>query len=275
MRVRDLLRQEKSIGPTDLAAIIALVLGTSKEGVYREPERQLDDREVKRITAHVAERRDGRPLSYITRIKEFFSEEFFVDERVLVPRPETEVLVEETLRLMAATPRPRVLDMGTGSGAIGITLARHGAAHVTCVDISADALDVARSNAKRLAVEHHLSFIRCDLFSGIRRDARFDFVVANLPYISAADCEKLMPDVRYEPAGALRGGTAGTELYERFVAEIPEHLERGGALLCELGGTEQIEEIGRVLKELDFQVTSRKDLSGQDRVLIASWKNLS
>jgi release factor glutamine methyltransferase len=282
LRVRELLRREKDIGRTDLVAITAFVLATTRERIYMNPERELTDAALRRIDRHVAERKKGRPLSYITRTREFFSEEFHVDERVLVPRPETELLVEEALRIMAERPGHasgdrsslRILDMGTGSGIIGITLARHGAA-VTCVDISGDALLVARDNAARLGVQDRIACVRSDLFAGIKTETRFDIIVANLPYVSASEWEELMTDVRFEPKTALLGGTLGTEIYERFVADLPRRLGEDGFVLCELGGTTQIEAVGDLMEGHGLHVHSKKDLAGKDRILIGSWKSLS
>jgi release factor glutamine methyltransferase len=285
LRVRELLRREKDIGRTDLVAITAFVLATTSERIYMDPGRELPEEACRRIDQYVAERKKGRPLSYITRAKEFFSEEFFVDERVLVPRPETELLVEEALRIMAERPGPgpgkgpagglRVLDMGTGSGIIGITLARHGAAAVTCVDISGDALLVARDNAARLGVQDRIACVRSDLFAGINSSTRFDIIVANLPYVPASEWQALMTDVKFEPKLALLGGTLGTEVYERFVADLPGRLREDGFVLCELGGTTQIEAVGNLMKGHGLRVDSKKDLAGRDRILIGSWKNLS
>jgi release factor glutamine methyltransferase len=283
LRVRELLCREKDIGRTDLVAIMAFVLATTSERIYTDPERELTDAALRGIDRHVAERKKGKPLSYITRTREFFSEEFRVDERVLVPRPETELLVEEALRIMAERPGHasgdrsslRILDMGTGSGIIGITLARHGAATVTCVDISGDALLVARDNAARLGVQDRIAYVRSDLFAGIKPETRFDIIAANLPYVSASEWEELMTDVKFEPKTALLGGTLGTEIYERFVADLPRRLGEDGFVLCELGGTTQIEAVGDLMEGHGLRVYSKKDLAGKDRILIGSWKNLS
>lgn len=286
MRVRELLRREKDMGRTDLVAIMAFVLCTSRERIYMDPEREVTEDALERIDQHLSERKQGKPLSYITRAKEFFSEEFFVDERVLIPRPETELLVEEALRIMAGRAAPkwghaatdadlRILDMGTGSGIIGITLAKCGAATATCVDISLDALLVARCNAARLGVQDRIGCIRSDLFAGIKAGARFDIIAANLPYVSLSEWHELMADVKYEPGRALLGGPLGTEVYERFVANLRDHLSEDGSVLCELGGTRQIEAVGDLMKRRGLHVHSKKDLAGKDRILIGSWKSLS
>jgi release factor glutamine methyltransferase len=286
LRVSELLRREKDMGRTDLVAIMAFVLATTGERIYMDPERELTEGAVERIEQHLSERKQGKPLSYITRTREFFSEEFYVDERVLIPRPETELLVEEALRVMAGRPEResghtstgaglRILDMGTGSGIIGITLARRGAVAVTCVDISLDALLVARHNAARLGVQDRIGCVCSDLFAGVKAGPRFDLIVANLPYVAASEWEGLMTDVKHEPGCALLGGTLGTELYERFVADLPGRLRDDGVVLCEFGGTTQIEAVGALMRGHGLRVYSKKDLAGNDRILIGSWKNLS
>jgi release factor glutamine methyltransferase len=282
LRVRELLRREKEMARTDLVSIMAFVLRTTPERIYTDPGEELTAAALKQIDQHIAERKKGRPLAYITQKREFFSEELFVDERVLVPRPETELLVEEALRVIAQRrslesghePTLRILDMGTGSGAIGITLARHGAGKVFCVDLSLDALLVARYNAIRIGVSARITFVRSDLFAGLKNEARFDIIAANLPYVAVSEWEGLMAEVKYEPKGALLGGPLGTEVYERFVAGLPGRLNEDGIVLCELGGRTQIEAVGDLMKECGLQVHSKKDLAGQDRMLIGSWKNL-
>jgi len=286
LRIRELLRQERDIGRTDLVAIMGFVLATNTERIYTDLGRELPEEACRRIKEFIAERKKGKPLSYITRTREFFSEEFLVDERVLVPRPETELLVEEALRVMAERPGQgqesgsagglRILDMGTGSGIIGITLAKHGAAAVTCVDISLDALLVARTNAARLGVQDRVVCVCSDLFAGVSASMGFDIIVANLPYVSASEWDELMADVKYEPGCALLGGgNLGTEIYERFVANLPGRLREDGFVLCEVGGKAQVEALGDLMKGHGLYVHSKKDLAGWDRILIGSWKNLS
>jgi release factor glutamine methyltransferase len=228
-----------------------------------------------RISAFLAQRKTGKPLAYIAGKREFFSEEFLVDERVLVPRPETELLVEQAIRLMAGKTSARVLDMGTGSGIIGTLLARHGAHAVTCVDLSHGALLVARKNAERLGVGHKIAHVCSDLFGAIGQGQRFDLVTANLPYVSRAEWEGLMRDVRFEPYGALVGGVRGTELYERFIPAAARYLAADGAVLCEVGGDAQAEYLERVMRTSGFRVRTERDLEERKRVLIGSWKSSS
>lgn len=270
-----MLRQEKDVPRIDLVAIIASALCTSTERIYMDLGMELPPEACDRISAFLAQRKTGKPVAYIAGKREFFSEEFLVDERVLVPRPETELLVEQAMRLMAGKASARVLDMGTGSGIIGTLLARHGAHAVTCVDISHEALLVARRNAERLGVGHKIAHVCSDLFGAIQQGQRFDLVTANLPYVSRSEWEGLMRDVRFEPYVALVGGVLGTEVYERFIPAAAGYLATDGAVLCEVGGDAQAEHLERVMRASGFRVRTEKDLEERKRVLIGSWKSSS
>jgi release factor glutamine methyltransferase len=241
-----------------------------------ESERFLDEEEWGRVQELVAERRKGRPLAYITNRREFLSEDFYVDDRVLIPRPETELLVEEALSFMKGREdRFRVLDVGTGSGIIGIMLAKGGARDVVSVDISPGAISVARMNSRMLGVEARTSFIVSDLLSGIGTHCHpFDLVCANLPYVTADEYAELMDDVRcYEPKEALVGGTDGMDLYKRLIENLGSRICSGGAILCEIGGEAQAEALSTLLRSAGFEVTVKNDLAGRQRVVKGLWKS--
>jgi release factor glutamine methyltransferase len=275
LRIREILRQEKDVPRIDLIAIIGFVLSTSTERIYMDLALELPPEACLQIRESIAQRKTGKPLAYVIGTREFYSEQFLVDERVLVPRPETELLVEEAIRVMEKRTDLRVLDMGAGSGIIGVLLAQHGATDVTCIDISHEALLVARENARRLGVQDRITHVCSDLFGGIRKGQRFDVVVANLPYVSSSEWEGLMRDVRFEPYVALVGGDRGTELYERFVCALTGYLGEGGAALCEVGGDAQAERVGEAMKQFGLEVRTQKDLEGRQRVLVGSWKSSS
>ena len=275
MRIREILRQTQEIPLIDLMAIIGFVLSRSFERVLTGLEEEIGDEAEARIRACIEERKMGKPLAYITGVKEFFSEAFLVDARVLVPRPETELLVEEALRLMGAYAEPRVLDVGTGSGAIGIMLARHGA-RVVCTDLSFGALLVARENAARLGVSERIRFVCADLMAGTREGSAFDLIVANLPYVPCAEWEGLMEDVKaFEPRTALVGGVSGVEIYERLIASLHGHLSPSGHVLCEMGGDAQARLVAEIFEKHGLQSSSLADLEGRKRVLKGTWKSLS
>ncbi len=221
MRVGELFLSERGITRSDLIAIVAHTLSLTRERVLADPDRRLAEAEELMIRRLTQERRKGMPLAYITGEREFFSQVFFVDERVLIPRPETELLVERALALAAGREAWAIVDMGTGSGAIGLLLAQRLGRSVTCVDVSLPALRVARSNAERMGIGAQALFVCSDLFSGLRRGMRFGLVTANLPYVAAAEWDSLMLDVRaFEPRGALWGGEDGLDVYRRFLRQL-------------------------------------------------------
>jgi release factor glutamine methyltransferase len=275
--IGELLRGEKDLARTDLIVIVSHVLSLTKEQILMEPQRTIGQEEWAQIRALMGRRKEGEPLAYLVRAREFFSESFYVDEHVLIPRPETETLVEEALSVMDRLDHPaRVLDMGTGSGIIGTLLARNGAGRVLCVDISPDAILVARRNALRLRVDQRTLFVISDLFSSLKKEPVFDLICANLPYVGRDEWEELMIDVKsHEPENALLGGNTGVELYVRFAAEVIGYLRPGGALLLEIGSVAQASHLGGLLRSAGFEVTVKRDLAGRQRVLRGIWTSSS
>ncbi len=275
MRIRDILSREQRIPRLDLMSLVSHSLGLSKEALFVGLDREIEEREARSIERLAQERAAGRPLAYITNVKEFFSEEFFVDGRVLVPRPETEVLVEEALRIVKESAKPMsALDMGTGSGAIGVIMAKTGFCEVLCVDLSPDALRVARENANKLCPDAAISFLCSDLFESVKVGKKFDLVLANLPYIPAEAIAGLDVDVKdFEPRLALDGGKDGLDLYRRLFGQLPDHLERSGHLICEMGGGFQTRRMEEMLQSIGLSTETKKDLSGRERVIIGSWIN--
>ncbi len=278
MYLKQLFLQEKSLPRLDLAGIVSFVLKVPKERLFLEPERCFNEKQWREIQDLIGERQKGKPLAYITKRREFFSEDFYVDERVLIPRPETELLVEEGLSFIKERSGPvRVLDVGTGSGIIGITLARGGARSVLSVDISPGAIAVARRNSRMLGVEERMSFVVSDLLSAIGTNGLpFDLACANLPYVTTVEYDDLMDDVRhYEPREALIGGSEGMDFYERLLQNVTMFLSPGGALLCEIGGEKQAELLRTDLQKAGFEVTVKEDLAGRKRVVKGLWTSLS
>jgi release factor glutamine methyltransferase len=276
--LRQLFLRDSSIPLLDLTTIVSHVLGLSKERLLMEPDRRLDEGEWTRVRGLVGQRREGKPLAYITNRREFFSEDFYVDERVLIPRPETELLVEEGLAFIREKKEPiRALDMGTGSGIIGIMLAKGGAQSVLSVDISPGAISVGLKNSRMLGVEDRCSFLVSDLFNALKTTGpSFDLVCANLPYVTVEEYEELMDDVRaFEPKEALVGGRDGMDLYERFVRNIGSRLSPGGLVLCEIGSGGQAEALKELLTLEGFEVMVKNDLAGRQRVVKGLWTSSS
>jgi release factor glutamine methyltransferase len=276
LRIRDIIEQHKSIERLDAVNILALALSMRKEEVFINLDRDIDEEACLRTKSLFADREKGKPFAYIAKSKEFFSESFYVDKGVLIPRPETEILVEEALELIANNPEMScLLDMGTGSGAIGLTLAKKTQKYVVCADISLEALHIAQRNSENLGVLGLTRFVCSDLFNGICR-LKFDMILANLPYVAAEEWDNLMTDVRdYEPRKALDGGTEGLAIYKRFIKELPQHLKEHGYVLCEVGGCEQANKIREMFRAIGLNVVVKKDLAGNERVLIGSWISLS
>jgi len=188
----------------------------------------------------VKRRTEGCPAMYLIGRREFYTLEFEVTPAVLIPRPETELLVAETVKRIKDLPSPRVLDIGTGSGCIAVSVAhRVKSAQVTAIDISPDALTVAQRNAAKHGVADRVTFFCGDLFAPLPPDVLFDAIVSNPPYISQSEWATLPPHIRdQEPRLALDGGPDGFSIYDRLIPASPQYLKPGGHLLLEIGSTQ-------------------------------------
>ncbi|OPX93677.1 MAG: Release factor glutamine methyltransferase [Syntrophorhabdus sp. PtaU1.Bin002] len=277
MKILDIMTKQEGVDRLDMVNVLAFVLAVRQEEVLMNLDRSLDEETAHRVSALLKERSQGKPLAYITKRKEFFSESFFVDERVLIPRPDTETLVEGALEILNKKPNMKcILDMGAGSGAIGLIIAKKTGKRIVCVDVSQKALTVAEKNSRDLGVRDKVDFLCSDLFGGTRREKKFDMIVANLPYVAQTEWDSLMRDVKaHEPRTALDGGADGAEVYRRFVQELPHYLKTGGCVLCEIGGAGRAEQVREMLRAAGFLVVTKRDLSGNERVLIGSWTSLS
>jgi release factor glutamine methyltransferase len=222
----------------DAELLLAKALGTTRIQLVVDARRPLSPDELSRMRELVRRRRSREPVAYILGEREFYGRVFRVDRRVLVPRPDTETLVDVALsRTRAVSMCVRALDLCTGSGCVAVTLGRERpTSSVFAGDISADALAVARGNALRLGA-YNVAFYQGDLFASVALPARFDLVTANPPYVAAGDLASLQADVRdHEPRLALDGGEGGLALLRRVVAEAPPRLvSPGGVLAVEVG----------------------------------------
>jgi release factor glutamine methyltransferase len=255
----------------DTELLLANLLGTDRIFLFAHSELPLSGQQAATLRIQLEKRAEGFPLQYLLGHQEFYGRDFQVSPAVLIPRPETELLVEVALELIRGWPEEtRVLDLGTGSGCIAVSLACESAClHVTGVDISAAALEVARSNAERNGCSERLEFLQGDLLAPvIERREYFHLIVSNPPYV-ARGCGHLEPDVaRYEPAAALFSGDTGLEIYDRILKEAGAVLRPNGLLVLELGFglAEQVVEISR--QSGWYVVLLRKDLAGIDRCLV-------
>jgi release factor glutamine methyltransferase len=236
----DFLRKKNVESPRlEAQILLAHALGWKKIDLYvRHEEEPAEDRRTA-FRDMIRKRAEGMPVAYLVGHREFYSLSFDVTPAVLIPRPETETLVLEALRLLKPLDAPRVLDLGTGSGCIAISIVRqHKAARVTAIDASAAALAVATGNASKHAVADRVAFLEGDLFAPVAGQT-FDVIVSNPPYIAHAEFPALGPGVRdFEPRAALDGGPDGLAFYRRIAAEAPPYLNPGGTILLEVGATQ-------------------------------------
>lgn len=232
----------------------------------------LDDGCVRRFRQFIVRRAAREPLAYIVGCKEFYGLEFEVTPDVLIPRPETELLVDAALKVVRDKPRAQMLDLCTGSGAIAIAIAVNAAdVQVVATDISAPALAVARHNARRHGCAQRIEFALGDVFAALPcSHPKFDLIVSNPPYVSDNEMVRLQPEVaRYEPQTALRGGKDGLDFYWRIAAEVGSHLRVGGEVLLEVGAG-QAADVARLLDRGGCRlVESLRDLAGHERVVRA------
>jgi release factor glutamine methyltransferase len=272
--LQDALAQLRELSPSarlDAELLLAHVTGWPRSSFIAYPERALADEQRAALAKLLARRAQGEPIAYLTGVREFWSLTLTVTPEVLIPRPETELLVELALERLDSARAARVLDLGTGSGAIALAIAKERPrAHVTATDISAEALHIARTNAELLG----LTNVRCLLGEWLVpvADERFDLIVSNPPYI-AADDPALEPHVRsYEPTLALIPGPRGLEAFESIVTAAPAHLTSGGWLLLE-HGWEQGNAVRALLVQAGFaHVRSHPDLAGKERVSTGRWQ---
>jgi release factor glutamine methyltransferase len=217
--------------------LLAHVLDCSTTDLFIHPDRSLTVEQIAQFSDLVFQRAKHKPVAYLVGHREFLDLDLMIDERVLIPRPETELLVESVIR--AAGKRPvRIADVGTGSGAIAVSLAVHlPRARIWATDASPAALEVAQENARRYAVLSRIAFVQGDLLAPLQES--MDLVAANLPYVSQADYADLPPDIRlYEPRRALLSGDDGLEAIRALLSQARDHVAPQGAMWLEIGATQ-------------------------------------
>ena len=224
---------------------------------FHSPYQEVSETDFKGLEPLIARRLSGEPLQYILGEWEFYGLPFYVNEAVLIPRPDTECLVEAALPLLSEE-RCDVLDLCCGSGCIGIALAALGNARVTAVDISADALELTARNARRNGVS--VRTVQSDLFENV--EGTYDLIVSNPPYLSEKDMDARDASMRFEPAIALSGGEDGLEFYRRIAADYRTFLKPGGTLLLEIGMTQK-----DAVMELFGKCECMEDYGGRPRVI--------
>ena len=256
----------------DAEILMSHALGKSRAHVYAWPRQGLSVRERAAYQDYVVRRADREPIAYITGHREFYGLDFHVDPRVLIPRPETELLVEQALRHIDICGRqgkkPEIADVGTGSGVVAITLALHRPAITPyALDCERGAIAVARQNAVRHGVAHRIRFILGDLLKPVPHS--LDLILANLPYVGREEWEELQPEIAlHEPRVALDGGEGGLEVVQRLLEQSAPMLRPGGVLILEIGA-EQGEPATRLARGYFERATIMisEDYAGRDRVL--------
>jgi len=256
----------------DAELLLGAILGLDRVQLLVQSTRPLTADELARYRESIRRRRGGEPVAYILGRREFYGRTFAVDARVLVPRPETELLLEVALR--RTTHRHlsgRALDLCTGSGCVAISFALERRTwQVTATDVSEGALELARKNAEALGAVWGLDFRAGDLFGALPKASRFELIVSNPPYIPSAEIPTLMADVRdFEPELALDGGADGLVFYRRLADHAHEHLVSGGVLAVEVGAG-QAPDVAQLFSRADMvDVEIDKDYSGHERVVSA------
>lgn len=236
----------------EAASLLALALDRPNTFLIAHPEYELTVDELSKFEAFTARREKREPFQYIAGKQEFYGLDFEVTPAVLIPRPETEILVEEAIKELAKLETPRFCEIGVGSGCISVSiLANVPTATAVATDISPEAIKVARRNAERHSVADRLTLIEGDLFAGVK--GKFDMIVSNPPYVPDGDLAEMQSEVRdYEPHGALFAGTHGLRVLDQIIHEAPVRLDPGGILLLEIGRG-QSERLGKCLEAATWQ----------------------
>lgn len=250
----------------DIELLLAAALGKNRSYLHTWPERIVTTEAAATFDSYLQRRRQGEPVAYILGQQGFWKLDLEVAPHTLIPRPDTELLVETALELLPATPA-KVLDLGTGTGAIALALAsERGGWQVTAVDRVAEAVALAERNRERLRLGN-VRVLESHWFGALRGE-RFQMIISNPPYIRAADPHLVAGDVRFEPASALVAGDDGLDDLRTIIAQAPAHLEAGGWLLLE-HGYDQAAAVRELLAKHDFeQIESREDLGGHERITL-------
>lgn len=255
------------IPASEARLFLRAILGVTAARIAAYPEDALTPEQAERFADLLARRESGEPVAYLLGVREFYGRDFQVSPAVLIPRPETELIVDLVRERVPAGAALAILDLGTGSGALAVTLALElPSATVTAVDFSSAALGVARANAEALGAR--VRFVESDWFAALAVGERFEVIVSNPPYVADGDPHLAEGDVRFEPASALASGPAGLDDIVRIVAAAPAFLTPGGWLLLE-HGYDQAAAVRELLLAGGFaEVASARDLAGIERITL-------
>lgn len=254
---------------SDATHLLMHVLGRDRVYVFAHSEDLVSRDNLQKFRSLIERRAAGYPLQYLTYHQPFFKLDFEVSEDVLIPRPETEIIVEAALELMTDLPAPLLADVGTGSGCIAISILNEvPQARGVALDASPAALEMAKRNAARHKVLDRLELLKSDLFASLDPDARFDLIVSNPPYIPTSDLGGLQREVQREPQSALDGGADGLEVIRRLLRDAPGHLPPAGYLIFEIGFN-QDSPVRQLIDERIWNLVDvRRDLQGIPRTFV-------
>lgn len=265
----NILKKSNIENPIQQAKIVlASVLQKSKEYILINENEILSNEIYKDFIKKIESVAEGMPLQYITHIQEFMGMDFYVDENVLIPQPDTEILVENVLSIIGEQENLSLLDMCTGSGAIAVSIAKNtNNCKIYAVDISNTALEVAKKNAIKNGVDEKIEFINSNMFEKLDINKKFDIIVSNPPYIETDTIKQLDIQVQNEPKIALDGGIDGLDFYRNILANSRKYLKENGTIAMEIGYNQR-KAVTDLFKTQYENVYCKKDLSGKDRVIV-------
>ena len=249
--------------------LMQFILNKPRQYLLVHDDEELTKIQEKAYLENIEKITKGIPLQHITHSQEFMKMNFYVNEDVLIPRADTEILVEEVINIAKKINAKKILDLCTGSGAIAVSLAKYiEDSQITAIDISEEALRVAKLNARNNEVEDKITFIKSDLFENVVKE-KYDIIVSNPPYIKKDVIKKLNKEVQKEPNIALDGGNDGLDFYRKIISEGYEYLKFKGYMCLEIGYDQKKEVIEIIEKQEKYSNTySKKDLSGNDRIVV-------
>ncbi len=249
--------------------LLQYVLKKPRQYLIVYDNQKLTEKEEQDYLKYIELLKQGEPIEHITHQKEFMKLNFYVDENVLIPRQDTEILVEEVITIAKKTRAKKILDLCTGSGAIAVSLAKYlENIQITALDISGKALDIAISNAKNNHVQEKITFVESNLFQNLGQE-KYDIIVSNPPYIRRKELEILDREVKREPQIALDGGEDGLDFYRKIIDIGYQYLKYGGYICLEIG-YDQKEEIMQIIKDKKQYINTycKKDLYDNDRIIV-------
>jgi len=254
----------------DAELLLSLILKKDKEFLYTYPDFELNNKQIKKYQKLIKKRATHYPLAYIFGYKEFYGLKFQVNENVLIPRPETELLVEETLKIYKKNTEQKIIEIGTGSGCIATSLVKNGISNIIATDISSKTLKVAKNNAKTHQVSSQIKFIKGSLLKPLK-DKKIDVLIANLPYLD--DSYQKESSIQYEPNLALYSGKDGLNDYKKLFTEISKLEHQPRYILIELN-PKQIKPLSAYIVKLFLRVNieTKKDLQGLERIMVIKLK---